>query len=91
MSPAAAAAHLDAMSTLPAPEYDSHLALGLAESAACAPTAWERWIDDVEILLGHDADGNQDTDGYSLDAFVMLWESGRPPTQAIAEVGQVAL
>lgn len=79
------------MSTYTAPEGDTHLALGLAESAACDPTDWERWVDKVEALMGHDADGDQSEDGYSLDAFLTLWEAGRTPAQAVAEVKDVVL
>jgi hypothetical protein len=37
--------------TYVAPDGDDHLALGLAESAACEPTGWERWIDEVEAFM----------------------------------------
>lgn len=74
------------MTDLTAPEHDTHLALGLAESAACAPTDWERWIDRVETLLGHDADGDQATDGYSLDGLYDVWESNAAPEQAVVAV-----
>lgn len=70
-------------------EVNPHLALGFAESAACTPTAWERWIDQVDAALGHDSDGDQATDGYSLDAFYVLWNAGRTPAQAVSEVGAV--
>lgn len=80
---------MDPMTAITAPEFDNHLALGLAESAACNPTDGERWLDAVEALLGHDIDGDQATDGYSIDAFVVLWQNGRTPEQAIAEVGEV--
>ena len=56
---------------------DDHAAIWAHESAACEPTAWERWINEVESLLGHGADGDQSTDGYSLDGF---YENvGTPP------------
>ena len=28
---------------------------------------WERWYDDAVRLLGHDLDGDQERDGYSID------------------------
>lgn len=74
-----------------APVADTHLALGLAESAACEPTDWERWVDAVEALLGHDADGDQTIDGYSLDGFYTAWKSGTTPEQALAETAKAGL
>jgi hypothetical protein len=78
------------VTALTAPEFDSHMALGLAESAACAPTAWERWIDQVEKLLGHDTDGDQEQDGYSLDGFYASWKAGLSPAQAVETVDETA-
>ena len=28
---------------------------------------WEKWAEKVEELLGHDLDGDQEEDGYSID------------------------
>ncbi|WP_233213682.1 hypothetical protein [Mycobacterium hubeiense] len=56
------------------------------ESAGCAPTEWERWIDQVESRLGHDVDGDQAEDGYSLDGFHDMWKQGVAPHDAAASV-----
>ena len=48
-------------------ETNPHRAAWLSESASEAPTVWDTWVDIVEGLLGHDLDGNQEKDGYSLD------------------------
>lgn len=53
-----------------------HLDLWAYESAACEPTAWERWIAAVEAILGHGADGDGAADGYSLDEFYDHWKQG---------------
>lgn len=71
---------MEDMTSYTAPDADTHLALGLSESAGTEPTAWERWIDQVEALLGHDVDG-----------FLVPWEAGRTPAQAVAEIGEVIL
>lgn len=56
------------------------------ESSACEPTEWERWINRVEAILGHSADGDATTDGYSLDDFYTHWKAGLTPTQATAQI-----
>lgn len=63
---------------------DDHAAVWAYESAGCRPTAWEKWIAEVESLLGHSADGDQDADGYSLDSFYAQWESSLSPADAVA-------
>ncbi|MCV7256939.1 hypothetical protein H7J86_32670 [Mycobacterium hackensackense] len=65
---------------------DDHAALWAAESAACEPTAWERWVDELEAHLGHSADGDQNTDGYSMDHFYAQWKSGMTAAAAAASV-----
>ncbi len=56
------------------------------ESAACEPTEWDRWIDAVEAILGHSADGDEDTDGYSLDGFYDTYKQGLTPAAAAARI-----
>jgi len=58
-----------------------HLATYVTESAALDPTAWEHWINRVEALMGHDADGDITTDG-SIDTFNDMWEAGLAPEAA---------
>ncbi len=45
----------------------SHLEFAAIESAQLQDTDWDRWIRAVERDLGHDLDGDQDVDGYSMD------------------------
>lgn len=53
---------------------------------------WLNWIDEVDRLFGGiDIDGDQETDGYSLDGFYVLWKRGLTPQQAINEIGDVEL
>lgn len=63
-----------------------HLAGWAAESAACDPGPWEKWIDEVERLLGHSADGDGREDGYSMDNFFKAWEGGQSAADAVADV-----
>lgn len=67
---------------------DDHLTLLQSESSACLPTEWEKWIEEVEAGLGHSADGDQSTDGYSLDAYYQMWERGVPAQDAIASTAR---
>lgn len=48
--------------------------------------AWERWVAKVEKLLGHDLDGNQDRDGYSLDYAYDAFADGLSVAEYAAEV-----
>lgn len=56
---------------------EDHMIIWQAEALALQPTAWEKWADAAEALLGHGLDGDQDTDGYSMDdaydAFRLGW------------------
>lgn len=70
---------------------DTHMELHRSEVAALEPSDWERWIDRVEALIGHSADGDQREDGYSLDGFFSLWEQGRTPAEAAKEVDSIEL
>lgn len=63
---------------------DDHAAVWAAESAACDPTPWDRWVDELEAQLGHSADGDENTDGYSMDGFYAQWKSGMTATAAAA-------
>lgn len=65
---------------------DEHAALWATESAACEPTEWERWVDELETQMGHSADGDQESDGYSLDGFYSQWKARLTPTAAAAAV-----
>ena len=56
---------------------EDHAAVWQAETLALEATTWERWATATEALLGHGLDGDQDTDGYSMDdaydAFRLGW------------------
>jgi hypothetical protein len=65
---------------------DDHAAIWACESAGSASSAWERWIDEVESLLGHSADGDQATDGYSLDGFYEMWKAVLTPAQSTERI-----
>lgn len=60
------------------------------ETAACEPTEWERWINAVEAILGHSADGDSNTDGYSLDEFYDSWKHGLSPETAATGIRAAA-
>jgi hypothetical protein len=61
--------------------------MGAAATATSSSTAtaFEPWIAHVETLLGHSADGDQDTDGYSLDHFSDDFAAGLTSAQAVAQ------
>lgn len=65
---------------------DTHFELGLAESAACEPTRWERWARAVESRLGHSLDGDQAADGYSLDWAYGQWLACEGILETVAAV-----
>ena len=68
-------------------EINPHYALLQSESYV-SPTerAWEAWCKKVEKLLGHDLDGNQRRDGYSLDYAHDAFADGVAPETYVAEV-----
>lgn len=58
------------MSTHPADlsEINPHAALWASENfVSASDREWARYVRRAEKLLGHSIDGNQSTDGYSLD------------------------
>lgn len=54
--------------------------------AAIYVSPWEKWVKRVEKILGHDLDGNQDTDGYSLDFALECFDEGMTAEQYAASV-----
>lgn len=64
----------------------NHLEFAHLESAALEPTNCELWLDDVERLVGHDLDGDQSKDGYSLDGCVDMFDAGLSVAQAATQV-----
>lgn len=57
-----------------------------SEADALKPTAFEIWADKVEKILGHDLDGDQDQDGYSLDFASDAFDRGESPEHYVAKV-----
>ncbi|MGL5827745.1 MAG: hypothetical protein ACRCYU_23495 [Nocardioides sp.] len=45
-------------------------------------TDWRKWIEEVEGLLGHDADGFSGEHGYSLDEFTDMFNNDLNPLDA---------
>lgn len=68
-------------------ECNPHLALWASENYV-SPTerAWEAWVSKVEKKLGHSLDGNQTTDGYSLDYAYDYWRNGDAVDTYVADV-----
>ncbi len=46
---------------------------------------WERWTKDVETRLGHDLDGDQETEGYSIDHAFAFYTDGLTGEEAARE------
>lgn len=68
-------------------EINPHLALAASESyESPAERAWYAWVRKVERLLGHDLDGHQVRDGYSLDFAYSAWEAGEKAEAYVDEV-----
>ena len=57
-----------------------------AESAMLRETAFERWADKVERLLGHSLDGDQDLDGYSMDLALAAFGEGQSPSEHVSRI-----
>lgn len=70
---------------------DDHAAIWALESASCRPGPWERWIDQVEALLGCIPDGDLRADRYSLDSFYAQWKAGVMPSDAVAAIGNAPI
>jgi hypothetical protein len=54
----------------------THLEFHRLEMEALKPSSFEIWATRVESILGHNLDGDQEIDGYSLDGAYVSWESG---------------
>lgn len=62
---------------------DNHMDLWKSETwESSHEKAWNRWADEVEELLGHDLDGDLNTEGYSLDTAYDMWNDGIKPGEA---------
>jgi hypothetical protein len=54
--------------------------------AATYVSPWEKWATRVEKILGHDLDGDQRQDGYSLDFALDFYEQGGTPEEYAKKV-----
>lgn len=45
-------------------------------AGAAGDADWIEWADDLETTLGHDLDGDQAGDGYSIDWIYEIWKQG---------------
>lgn len=56
------------------------------ERNALKPSKFELWAAKVEKIIGHDLDGDQQTDGYSLDYALDAFNDGLTPAQYAAAI-----
>jgi len=56
------------------------------ESAGLKKDDWEYWAEKAEALAGHDLDGNQETDGYSIDFAYDAYKAGQTPEDYVASI-----
>ena len=47
---------------------------------------WLKWCARLETVLGHDLDGSQNEDGYSLDGAYEMWRAGLTVGQARSNI-----
>ena len=57
-----------------------------SEDGSKSERAWLRWVDAVEVILGHDLDGNQSLkhgpdDGFCIDYALEAFERGETAAQ----------
>jgi hypothetical protein len=64
----------------------NHMEFAELESRSLGKNGWQIWAEKVEKILGHDLDGNQDTDGYSMDYAFAAWNNGLMPFEYVAQV-----
>lgn len=65
-------------------EFHNHELMEDASHAECQK--WLDWVDKVETLVGHHLDGDQRTDGYSLDYTFEMWDNGLSTTAAAEKI-----
>lgn len=64
----------------------NHVEIGMLESAQAAPTSFERWAKNAEAILGHDLDGDERRDGYSVDGALAAHRAGVGSAEYAARV-----
>jgi hypothetical protein len=73
-------------------ETNPHAALWRSENyESPAEKRWLKWVAQVEKIVGHDLDGDQDKDGYSLDYANNAFAWGLTPQQYVADHYKKAL
>lgn len=65
---------------------DHHLQLAERESADALPTPFEKWCFAVEARLGHDLDGDQERDGYSIDGALEWYRRAIPIADVVKQI-----
>lgn len=64
---------------------DTHMDTWQSENRTTASDrAWYQWIAEAQRLAGHSLDGDQATDGYSMDYAYEAWEAGQTAAQYVA-------
>lgn len=70
-------------------ETNAHAALWQSENyVSPSEREWLRWVKRVEQIVGHSLDGNQATDGYSLDFAYDAWKAGATAEGYAEEIGR---
>ena len=67
------------------PEQESALEFHRNEMNV-GPSAFEAWAARVEKIVGHDLDGDQSEDGYSIDGASDAFDTGMSPFQYAAKI-----
>lgn len=60
----------------------NHIELGIYESSqAVNETDFEKWARKAESIMHHDLDGDESTDGYSIDSAFDAFQRGMSPEE----------
>lgn len=59
------------------------------ERVAMKSNLFDRWLDEVEKKLGHDLDGDEGEDGYSLDGAAAAFRGGKSAAEYVSDVQQM--
>lgn len=59
----------------------NHMVFAELESAMLEPNSFDVWLERVELEVGHNLDGDQSTDGFSIDTAFESFRKGFSPTQ----------